>query len=217
MKKTGESSWNCIQLSENSVLTQQQYTDISRLVFETDPYIYPAIFGDGGDGEVKAAEILPAVFESAKDLMFAKNNLFVLYNKEDVVGLILWNNKKMEWDPRFLLETAEEKGIRLNDKNIELVRKEYVDSRYVNEHAECISLINVCISKESRGFGAGTYLLKCFIKEHDNESMELAVLSDNTPAIKLYQRFGFKMVQEVDGFSLDSEKPKCLIMKREAL
>ena len=166
-----------------------------------------------------AVAILPSVFELKKDAMFAKKNLFVLFNNEDVIGLILWCDKNLEWNIESLLLIATEKKIELNKENIEQVRKEYVDSRYLDGDQNCnhTSLINVCVNSNYRGTGVGTYMLNCFIKEHSQETMELAVLANNSPAIKLYQRFGFKIVQETDGFSLDYKKPKCLIMKREHL
>lgn len=206
----------CIQLTDNDTLTQEQYSAISRLIFETDPYIYPAIFGEGSRGMQNAVAILPSVFELKKDAMFAKNNLFVLFNNEDIIGLILWCDKNLEWNIESLLEIANEKGIELNKENIELVRKEYVDSRYLDgeQNYNHMSLINVCVNSNYRGTGVGTHMLNCFIKEHTQGTMELAVLADNTPAIKLYQRFGFRIYQEEDGFSLIKEKPKCLIMRR---
>ena len=206
----------CIQLTDNDTLTQEQYSAVSRLIFETDQYIYPAMFGESSKGMQNAVAILPSVFELKKDAMFAKKNLFILFNNEDVIGLILWCDKNLEWNIESLLEIANEKGIELNKENIELVRKEYVDSRYLDgeQNYNHMSLINVCVNSNYRGTGAGTYMLNCFIKEHSQETMELAVLADNTPAIKLYQRFGFRIYQEVDGFSLIKEKPKCLIMRR---
>jgi len=207
----------CIQLTDDDTLTQEQYSAVSRLIFETDPYIYPAMFGESSRGMQNAVTILPSVFELKKDAMFAKKNLFVLFNNEDVIGLILWCSENMVWNTRSLIEVAKENGISLNEKNIEMVRKEYVDSRYAGDLSGHISLVNVCVSKKHRGSGAGTYMLDCFIKEHSSEAMELAVLSENTTAIKLYQRFGFKVDQETEGFSLDLDKPKCLIMKRDII
>ena len=210
-------SRKCIQLTDNDTLTQEQYSAVSRLIFETDPYIYPAMFGEGSGGIQNVVAILPSVFELKNDAMFTKKNLFVLYNNEDIIGLILWCDNNLEWNIESLLEIANESGIELNKGNIELVRKEYVDSRYLdgNQDHNHVSIINVCVDSNYRGTGVGKYMLNCFIKEHPQETLELAVLANNTPAIKLYQKFGFKVYKEVDGFSLIKEKPKCLIMKRK--
>ena len=217
MKREHSFYGKCAQLTAGDLLMPEQYEEISRLIFETDPYLYPAIFGEGDKGEQKAIDILPSVFESGKDAMFAKNNLFVLFNKERVIGLILWCDKGMKWDSQVLLDIANEKGIEIEKENIARVQSEYVDSRYSDEKQtqKLISLINVCVDRNFRGVGAGTYMLECFVNEHFEEPMELAVLADNSPGIRLYQRFGFRIEQEVDGFSLSPEKPKCMIMKRE--
>ena len=72
-------SFVCRQLSETDYLSVSQYKCISELIFDTDPYIYPALFGEGSAGITNACKLLPIVFESGEDCMFRKQNLFVLY------------------------------------------------------------------------------------------------------------------------------------------
>lgn len=208
----------CVQLSKGTVLSKTQYADIARLIYETDPYIYPVMFGEGEEGVRCAIRILPAVFEAGKDAMFAKNNLFVLKEGERITGLILWCAGNLSWDTQSILKIARQKGGGLNEENTELVRREYVSSCYEDEtRSDCkmLSLINVCVLQEMRGTGAGTFLLNHFIKAHTESPMELTVLSDNAVAIRLYQKFGFEMIREEEGFALIPKKPMCFTMQRK--
>lgn len=235
--------FNCVQLGTDSSRTNKQYIDISKLIYETDPYIYPALFGK----EQNAIKLLPDVIEDNQDKMFAKQNMYILLsdkknNEREVVGLILWHSGKLGWDGERLLAAAEKVGVTLPTENVKRVREQYVDKRYKNDNQaigdqpengqtpkgdqpkesqskdnQTIYLLNVCIKKKYRGHGWGKYLLGEFIKEHVDKPMELAVLADNKLAIRLYEQCGFKIDQEVPGFSLTDDKPECWIMKRQPL
>ena len=206
-----------VQLSKEKSISKEQYEAISELIYDTDPYIYPVMFGDGSKGKQCAIQLLPTVFENGQDEMFSKDNLYVVERDKDVIGLILWYKGELIWNPESLLKIAEYKKIRLDKEKIELVRKEYVESCYKNNELsirETVSLINVCVGKEMRGLGIGSMLLKSFINNHIGEEMELTVLANNAPAVKLYQKFGFKTVRKEEGFALVPKKPLCLTMQR---
>ncbi len=205
----------CLQLSVDSPLLKEQYQTIAKLIYETDPYIYPALFGSGEQGPKNASLLLPEVFERGLDPMFSRENLFVVKKEEQILGLILWHKGKLNWDPSSLLEVAAEKSLPLNPEKVMLVKKEYVDACYLNlppEETDRIFLINVCIDANARGAGIGGFLLEHFLKEHPEIPMELAVLKRNMPAIRLYQKYGFTVTREEYGFSETSEKPRCYTM-----
>lgn len=201
------------QIKRKDNVTTQQYLDIAELIYDTDKYIYPAIFGEDQKGKNNAKTILPYIFEQVNDGMFSKENLFVLLKNNRVIGLILWCKGIVEWDVNIIIEIANNNGIKLNEMNIFKVQKEYVENRYNKENGR-ISLINVCVRKEDRGKGIGKRLLNEFINCHYEEKMELVVLKNNTSAIRLYESFGFYVKQEDKGFSCSNEKPKCLYMER---
>lgn len=207
----------CQQVNQDLQISDDNYQRISDLIFDTDPFIYPALFGNGRVGKSNARLILPAVFQSNLDHMFSKDNLFVAYLKETVVGIVLWHKGNLDWNSSILLSYAKRNSVRLTPQNVAAVQSEYVESRYSQNESyqnESLSLINVCVAKEQRGNGIARHMLKSFIDEHRNEDMELTVLADNTPAIALYRRLGFEISKTADGFSLSSDKPKCLIMIR---
>ena len=208
----------CFQLHDDSCIPTKWYRSISKLIYETDPFIYPALFGRGKEGEKTATIVLPSVFETNEDAMFSKRNLFVATINEELVGLILWHKGPLCWDERIIEQCATRLGVELIKNNLAQVAREYVADRYLEANdveEKSLYLINVCVTKEKRGFGIAKTMLRSFIQCNCTEIMELAVLADNKPAIGLYRKFGFQVVQRTAGFSLDAQKPSCLIMSRQ--
>lgn len=203
-----------IQLSVRDYPTWAQYKKISELIYETDPYIYPALFGAGKAGREAASEILPMTFESGRDTMFHKNNLFLYMENERVLGIILWHKGRLSWSSDVIARIAQYSEIELNNENIMAVRDDYVNAEYAATAADMISLINICVDSSRRGQGIGRQMMEDFIGSHTGERMSLCVLADNGGAVKLYKSMGFNIVSESSGFSLTSDKPKCYEMTR---
>ena len=213
-----ESGVICKQLNASSILTVAQYRDISKLIFYTDRFIYPALFGNGTTGLENAMKILPDIFERSCDEMFHKQNLYIAFKNTSIVGLLLWHKGRLNWDPSILVNYAEKNDIELNKCNIEKVHAEYVMNRYSDRDMldeQKISIINICVKESFRGHGIATSLISSFIEEHKNERMELNVLSNNNQAITVYLKMGFEVCDESPGFSLTNAKPPCLTMVRE--
>ncbi|MCR4793051.1 MAG: GNAT family N-acetyltransferase [Lachnospiraceae bacterium] len=207
----------CRNISADEMLSIEQYADIARLIYQTDPYIYPAIFGYGDEGIQCAISILSEVFECKKDEMFSKDNLYVLEERGRIIALILWYKGKLNWDPKYIIEIAEKKGIILDKNNIELVRKEYVEYCYADstDNNNTVSIINVCVSENKRRTGIGSKILESFIFEQGSQTYELTVLADNAHAISVYKKFGFSIVKTEEGFALIPQRPLCYTMRRE--
>ena len=217
MKYFEKAEARCITLAAGDPLSPEQYSDIAQLIYDTDPYIYPALFGEGSEGRSNAVRLISALLQSNADIMFAKKNLFVLCMGTEITGLILWYKGCMNWNPNALLQAADHMGIVLNRENVIKVSREYIDNRYTDSDADenqTLALINVCIKSDLRSCGAATYMMDCFLANHGKEKMELTVLADNTPAVNLYKKSGFFVVRESDGFSLSEPKPRCLSMKK---
>lgn len=219
MPQNNDKELKCVQLKSGDKIGRKQYADIAKLIYETDPYIYPALFGEGAEGVKNAAAILPEVFESGKDAMFSKQNLFVLLQGKNVAGLILWNRGPLNWDPEQFLRIAAENGVSLIKEDVYKVSLEYVDNCYSEgELRDCtvLSLINICVKRRKRGAGLGSIMLGAFINEHISEDMELVVLADNKAAVRLYEKFGFVTVSTRAGFPLDGARPLCCTMERKS-
>ena len=203
-----------IQLSARDYPTWAQYKKISELIYETDPYIYPALFGCGKEGREAALEILPMTFESGRDTMFHKNNLFLYMENERILGIILWHKGCLLWSSDVIARIAQYSGIELNNGNITAVRDNYVNAEYAATESDVISLINICVDSSRRGQGIGRQMMEDFIASHTGDRMSLCVLADNYGAVKLYSLMGFEIVSECAGFSLTPEKPDCFKMVR---
>ena len=210
-----------IQVKDDTLIASEQYEEISALIYHTDPYIYPALFGEGNSGIKNARAILPRLFQSKVDKMFKKDRLFLYMDGDQIIGLILWCESPLEWEPAPLLFAADELGIPLEIKQVMAVAKEYVDVRYANDSperllaADVVSLVNVCVSPRWRGKGIGTAMLNSFFAQHTAKRYSLCVLADNRPAINLYQSMGFVITRENSpGFSLTRDKPMCLEMEK---
>ena len=65
-------------------LTEGQLKDIAALIYDTDLYIYPAMFADRQEAET----VLPKMIR-AGDPMFRRENLFLTMQGTKVVGILL--------------------------------------------------------------------------------------------------------------------------------
>ena len=212
--QTKKSEYRTWQLEVDDVLTDKQYKMIAELIYETDPFIYPAIFESNRDSRETAIALLPGLLRSAQDNMFRQDNLFLYMKGDCVVGIILWNKGPLCWDYIPLVNVAKTNGFTLKEENLVKVRDKYVQGQYFEADPDTISLINICINSTMRGQGVGKRMMTEFLLHHEGEQMELCVLSDNLSALTLYQNMGFEITAEVEGFSITDEKPRCFEMKR---
>ena len=194
------------QLSADSVLSDLDLLTVAQLIYDTDPYIYPAMCS-----AAEAEKIFPCLLSAGTDSMFCKQNLFVARLDCIIVGVILWHSGPLVWENKAFIEACNTQSVRIAP-TFEQVAREYL-STYDQPTAD-VSVINVCVESVVRGKGIGTAMLAAFIARHESESMELVTLTENTIAIDLYKRSGFDILREEDGFSVDNLKPRCYIMSR---
>lgn len=180
---------------------------IAELIYETDPYIYPAMFGD----KKNALNIIPELLDSG-DEMFKYENLFVAEKETDLCGIILWYKGSLKWNEDVFRSTCKKLNARIS-KYFDKVKKEYI-SHYEKVDENVISIINVSVLKEKQNQGIGTELLESFIKEHVNEKMELCVLDDNDIAKRVYEKMGFKYIEKYNGFFVKQTTIICERMRR---
>ena len=194
----------CKQLRNDTPLGSDRLREIAELVYNTDPYIYPAMFASRDE----ALAMIPAMF-AARDPMFSLENLYVAEDGGRILGLILWIKGPMAWDTRVYDACMAVAG-RAPSEHIGLVVREYF-SAYRNQARDVISLINVCAAIPGQGIGSA--LLEAFLRDHP-DPCELYVLADNAAAIRLYERAGFQVAERLTGFSVEQTKPDCLRMTR---
>lgn len=197
--------FKCRQLTDADDLSEQQERALARLVWQTDPYIYPAMFT-----ESQAVELLPLLFDD--DSMFNLRNLYCGFIGDTIVGIILHHHGPLYWTADLL--KAECKDL---PATLDIVERDYF-SEYQKTPVHARSIINCCVDSRWRmsGIRLGSEMMKQFLEEHPGEEMELFVLEETPAARKLYRRAGFRTVYHCDGFSIEEKKPPCLFMRRPA-
>lgn len=196
------------QLSVDSILSDTDLLSIAKLIYATDPYIYPAMCS-----VTDMEKIFPSLISAGTDSMFCKQNLYIARLDSDIVGVILWYSGPLIWDRHAFIELCDSQNIPVTS-TFKQVTQEYLST--YDKPTTDISIINVCVDASVRGIGIGTVMLESFIDQHKSKSMELVTLKENTIAINLYKRCGFEILREEDGFSVSAIKPRSYIMVRAA-
>lgn len=181
--------------------TEKQLRDIAGLIYDTDPYIYPAMF----ETREVALEVISKMIR-AGDTMFRPENLFLATDGDEIVGLILWVKGPLMWD-RDIYDRCGGKS-----PYIDKVCREYF-AFYAEAPEDLVSIINVCVKETARGKGIGGRMLDSFL-ESTKGPYELFVLADNPAAVKLYEKKGFRIVETRQGFSVEPRNLPCYRMIR---
>lgn len=200
------------QLSEESLssITNEQLADIASLIYQTDEYIYPAMF----ECEENAKAVIPEMIK-CQDPMFRLNNIFVAEFYPKIVGLILWHKGSLNWNKNIYEKSCRLKCINLS-KYIGRVEDEYFHS-YAGVRDDEIAIINVCVNEKLRNIGIGKGLIDAFLKEHfETDYFELYVLKENEAAISLYKNKGFILDRTIQGFSVDKRDLPCYVMSKKS-
>ena len=87
--------------------------------------------------------------------------------------------------------------MKVNSKNIELI---YLEDGLVgfyngNNIDDTYEIGNICVKLEYQNKGIGTAVLKEILFENKDKEIRLQCFKNN-PAIKLYEKFGFKVIKE---------------------
>jgi len=196
------------QMEESDLGNAAMLREIAKLIYETDPYIYPALFGS----EAIACILLPQMIQK-QDTMFCLENLFLCMEGSKTLGLILWHRGPLTWEPKTLFQTAQEEDVVLPE-TVKKVVAEYFSS-YLKVPDNVLSVINVCVAEAQRGKGIGSMMVKSFCERNAQSKVELYVLADNPTAIKCYKSNGFSIAEELNGFSVTSTKPWCYRMEKD--
>ena len=162
--------------------------NIAKLIYETDPYIYPSISKNKND----AINILVEMIKS--NTLFNYNNCLIAVENSNIVGLIVFNT----------LENTKLNNYYFWENRTEELK--YFVTNYINIcekqlHHNEIYLTCVCTNKLFRRKKVATKLLQHLLKMNDNKTFRLDVLQNNTPAINLYKSLGFEMQKEDKGYN----------------
>ena len=198
-------------LNSSSQLSAENQTALAELIFDTDSYIYPAMFGNRENASI----VLPLLFYSS-DSMFRLENFYIANKDGQIIGLLLWVKGRLNWSPELLRTVSLRAGIQPSPY-LDLVAREYVDKYAENEKRNVISIINLCVSSEFRGRGVGRTLMQRFIEQHHDSTFELCALAGNMAAVHLYRSLGFEIVERYNGFSIDHKQLDAIVMQRKPM
>lgn len=197
----------CEQLSATH-LTNSTLEQIAELVWDTDEYIYPAMFCSRGD----ALRVLPELIRRG-DKMFCPENIFIAKAGDDAVGLILWHKGPLGWTPTLFQQVISEFGITQTPYFQKVFREYFQD--YNHTASDTTAIINVCVHKTAQGQGIGTRMMQEFLSSPTTVlPAELYVLAENPAAVYLYQKFDFAITETINGFSSDDRALPCYRMRK---
>ena len=183
-------------------LTEGQLKDIAALIYDTDLYIYPAMFADRQEAET----VLPKMIR-AGDPMFRRENLFLTMQGTKVVGILLWFRGPLEWDKTVYRKCGGKA------EHIDRVVMEYFNL-FTEAPANMASLVRISVSEGMRGRQIGSLLTDTFMQE-EKGPYQLYVLADNMKAIPFFEGKGFAIRETRPGFSLDYRPLPCYWMVRK--
>ena len=190
-------------------------SEIAGCLYDTDPYIYPEAFGENRDMAVKIISKIVGM----QDSLLAYNNIIVARYNGQVCGICLMSDGKSKWNVE---EIKRRVGADLMTPSMaegfEYASKEYF-SHFVDNNLDdsSVELVACCVDEGFRGNHIADGLLNQVITDYEDKTIRLAVLSDNATAIRLYEKYGFRIKAEEKGFaSKGLEKPDCYVMERPA-
>jgi ribosomal-protein-alanine N-acetyltransferase len=88
---------------------------------------------------------------------------------------------------------------------------------FIQDRKDRVNLINLLVNKKNQKTGCGAYLLNYALKEIKElpiiKSIVLNVNSKNEAAIKLYQKFNFRIVQKIENYYRQKESAYLMLLK----
>ncbi len=180
---------------------------IARLLYLTDPYIYPAISADPADPFWTR---LVSLCLAEEGNLFSASHFCVATVHEKICALscVIPCGRRLTFSERLPL-TAEER-VRLSPANDGY----FLPLLEESEGMEGYNLVNLCVDPACRGAGVGRALMELFIREYGDARLHLDVVADNTAAVALYKSCGFEITREYGGFSGADTPILCYHMER---
>jgi len=179
---------------------------IAKLIYNTDPYIYPAAFGN----EHKAVKELSGLYSLPGNL-FSMGNIWVALKSEKIVGaavVLLASASKS------LSQVLNGNSLPISFRN---VTEDYFDKAY-EESENCAVILCLSVNPNFQRQRIGRQLLSHIVSDSEcvGREFKLDVLANNATAIKLYTECGFVTVGKTDGYAYNEKAPRVFEMKRDA-
>lgn len=183
---------------------------IAALIYQTDPFIYPALFGLSRFSSIYAKRKLPLMMK--ENSIFTSENILVAESNDKIVGVAVVLEEKNSINCKCVSEYAiGEAGKDVCDKYFNKIKHHiYDDESYI---------LCFCVDQKERGKGIGKAMLGSIIRACKHNKMRLHVLEKNENAIELYSKYGFNKSSNIpeDGYAYIGKNkrektPKCYEM-----
>ncbi len=169
--------------------------DIAKLIYQTDPYIYPFWFNNNLDEAIKVLS------EKVKEPGFIYNyeNCYVAYDisNQKIVGLVCAIDPTTDLNYDYSELTKVNANYKFTiDNYVKAIIDEVIEHKYMY-------LVNVCVDVDYRSNRIGSRMLSYFIEQMHTAGFDeigFDCLMHNLRAKNLYHSLGFKEVSEGFGF-----------------
>lgn len=164
------------------------FYQVGRLLYLTDIYIYPYL---SNNNEVLGSKLMA---EYAKaNTVFNYKNIKVAVLDSKIVGLVLGIKRPSKNHSETIFNIAK-KFKEIDIENVKTINDQYFES--LSDQHEGVYIVNLCVDPKHRNLGIGTKLMTSY-KE---KIITLEALKENTNALKLYKKLGFKKINEACAF-----------------
>ena len=213
LSQTDDSGIVFRQLSHNDVLTPVQLKEIATLIWETDEYVFPAMF----DRE-QTLELLPIVLASNRDTQFSLDNIFAAFEHDSIIAIMLYKKGPLNWTSEYICKLAGQIDFTLSEY-IKKTEAEYF-SKYNSTPEDTIAILNLAIESDrkirdiNKGGAFMRAILGEFFKLH-KDPLELYVLKETDVEMMAYLSSGFEIVKKCPGYSSDDRDLPCYFLRKE--
>jgi len=168
---------------------------VAELIFETEPELFSLLFGKN---KHKALSRIIRVVKT-ENSSFGYNNIYLAITKEQILGLtIIYKGGEVD--------KKSEKGNFSDVLDIISLMRLYIFEKIFlnrlltrNLNKKELYISNLCVDKNNRKKGIGNFLLRNIFNQaqlKDCINIVLDVSKENTIAIGLYKKYGFKISKE---------------------
>ena len=176
---------------------------IAKLLYLTDPYIYPFLCADPAD-EIWVDFVSRALKDP--DHVHSARNMLLAIKDGSVVGLICAYPLAAK---KVFLQPVDRS---VSAKYVAVWEGYY---KHAEPSAGGLYISNLCVDPAFRGKGIGGALLHALLEQHPREDIALDVLADNLSAVSLYEKAGFTPRSRYNGFAgTAADAVQCISMLR---
>lgn len=183
-------------LTDGVALDAQKLEETGRLLFLTDPEIYPTAFGSAQN----AGKVF-VYLTGEENGMFAPRNILVALVDDKVCGVLVACNGA-KWQRGTLGRAFGRAGLPVPEGASDAEENYFV---YEAEHETGDYVLCLCVAPECRKQGIASALLKKYLADKTRVSLEC--LADNASALALYFSVGFCVEKEYYGYSAPGTPP----------